>query len=84
MKFRFIPLLVLMMSPYWLGAATADDDAYESELDTLQQRIEAAKQGEQSLSARERELEAQLAAMQKRAEEAEGKLATCQARLKSP
>jgi hypothetical protein len=60
-----------------------DDGAYETELDVLQQRIDAAQEDEQPRhpTSRERGLEAALAEMQDRAVRAEASLATCQTEL---
>jgi len=60
-----------------------DDGDYETELDTLQQRIDDAQEGEQPRhpTSRERGLEAALAEMQDRAVRAETALTTCQTEL---
>ena len=61
-----------------VALAGPGDDAYEAQLDDLQQRINAAQSGEPVvLTDREAELEGQLAEMEERAVKAETSLAEC-------
>lgn len=82
---RFLQGMVLVgfASLAFAGDPSDEDGAYETELDTLQQRIEAAQEGEQPRhpTSRERGLEAALAEMQDRAVRAEAALTTCQTEL---
>lgn len=82
-RFIYIGVVMLGACAITVAAAGDPDDAYLTELEALQQQIQAAQEGSQPQhpTSKERALEAQLAVMQDRAVKAEDALATCQAEV---
>ena len=82
---KLIYIAAVMIGTCAITVAVADDpdDAYLTELEVLQQQLEAVQEGSQPQhpTSKERALEAALAEMQDRAVRAEEALATCQAEV---